>query len=216
MAAEHTEPVEVVFAGDDLLSIAVGTASAAQALAAELRASGDWLAAVAGIDSVVVQFDPVAQAPESAAQRLQVQVEAFRMPEETETRLVTIPVVYDGEDLGSVCQQLGIDREEFIRLHTGNEHRVEMLGFMPGYAYIGGLDPKLNVPRLANPRQRVPQGSVGITGGHTGLYAIAAPGGWPLIGRTDARLYDWGADEPFLLAPGMRVRFESVPGNTPS
>ncbi|MEO1009616.1 MAG: carboxyltransferase domain-containing protein, partial [Planctomycetota bacterium] len=96
MAAEPTAPVEVVFAGDDLLSIAVGTASVAQALAAELRASGVWLAAVAGIDSVVVQFDPIAQTPQSAAQRLQAQAETFRMPEETETRLVTIPVVYDG------------------------------------------------------------------------------------------------------------------------
>ncbi len=212
MAPEADRPVEVVVAGDDLLSVEVASAAVAQALAEALRRSGDWLEAVGGIDTVVVQFDPLELSPAAAAAGLDAAVAAFEMPAAAEERLVTIPVVYDGEDLDAVCERLGMSRDELIALHTGSEHRVEMLGFMPGYAYIGGLDSRLNVPRLANPRQRVPRGSVGITGGHTGLYAIAAPGGWPLIGRTSAPLFDRDAREPFLLVPGMRVRFEAVAG----
>ena len=89
-----------------------------------------------------------------------------------------------------------------------------MVGFTPGFTFIGGLDEKLRVPRREQPRQRVPAGSVGIADGRTGLYAMASPGGWTLIGRTDHKLFDATAAQPFALEPGMRVRFRAaMPGS---
>ena len=87
-----------------------------------------------------------------------------------------------------------------------------MVGFTPGFAFIGGLDERLRVPRRKEPRQCVPAGSVGIADERTGLYALASPGGWTLIGRTAYPLFDATAEQPFALSPGMRVRFRAVPG----
>ena len=166
--------------------------------------------AVGGIDSVVAQFDPVTVSLDDATARLKAAAAAIELPEDADCRRLTVPVVYDGEDLDRVCEQLGLSREKFIELHTRDEYRVDMLGFVPGFAYIGGLDPALDVPRLANPRQRVPAGSVGITGGRTGLYALDSPGGWPIVGHTTMPLFDPVADDPFVLAAGMHIRFEAV------
>ena len=106
----------------------------------------------------------------------------------------------------------GLSQDEVIAIHAGGEYVVEMVGFTPGFAFIGGLDERLWVPRRSEPRQRVPAGSVGIAGERTGLYAMASPGGWTLIGRTPMTLFDPGAEQPFALAPGMRVRFRAAVG----
>ena len=100
--------------------------------------------------------------------------------------------------------------DEFIALHTGSEYTVEMLGFTPGFAFIGGLDERLRVPRRKEPRLRVDAGSVGIADGRTGLYAMASPGGWTLVGRTPLRLFDAKAEEPFALRAGTRIRFKPI------
>ena len=115
-----------------------------------------------------------------------------------------------GADLGDICEQLDLSPEEFIRLHSGREYRIDMLGFTPGFAFIGGLDAALNVPRRREPRVRVESGSIGIAGGRTGIYTLSGPGGWPLVGRTPATLFDAKADEPFQLYAGMRVRFVPI------
>lgn len=198
--------------GDDLISVAVADPAAAQALAAGLRASGLWIEAVAGIDSVVVRFDIAVLSQDAAREQLAgLMATDFERAERSST-LVEIPIVYGGEggpDLPAVCETLGLTQQEFITLHSG-EYTVDMLGFIPGFAYIGGLDARLEIDRLPQPRQFVPAGSVGIAGGRTGLYALPGPGGWPLIGRTSCTLFDAQSDQPFVLDAGMRVLFTAV------
>ena len=198
---------------DDLWSIAVESPAEAQALAAELRRSGDWLDVVPGIDSVVVRFDPLAESADRAGARINRVVSAGIPALSVSDALLEIPVVYGGEhgpDLEELCAATGLSRSEFIALHTGSEYTVDMVGFTPGFAFIGGLDERLRVPRRAEPRARVEPGSVGIADGRTGLYAMASPGGWTLVGRTPYRLFDPQADEPFALRAGMRVRFIAI------
>jgi allophanate hydrolase subunit 1 len=120
---------------------------------------------------------------------------------------VELPTVYDGEDLASVAGYWGVTPREVIDRHRGTEFRVAFCGFAPGFGYLTGLPEELAVPRLATPRTRVPAGSVGLAGPYTGVYPGASPGGWLLIGRTDAVLFDPAAEPPALLAPGTVVRF---------
>jgi len=124
-----------------------------------------------------------------------------------EPRYIEVPVVYDGEDLGRVAELSGCSKEDVIRLHSDPTYRVYMLGFSPGFAYLGGLKPTLATPRLETPRVRVPAGSIGIAGNQTGIYPIASPGGWNIIGRTDLKLFDPDAEKPFLFEAGDEVRF---------
>ena len=198
---------------DDLWSIAVESPADAQALAAEFRRSGDWLDVVPGIDSVVVRFDPLATPPEAAGDLIDRVLSTGVPALSTDEEMLEIPVVYGGEygpDLDELCATTGLTRDEFIALHTGREYPVDMVGFTPGFAFIGGLDERLRVPRRAEPRARVEPGSVGIADGRTGLYAMASPGGWTLVGRTPYTLFDPHADEPFALHAGMRVRFVAI------
>jgi allophanate hydrolase len=199
--------------GDDLFSIAVASPGDAQAHAAQLRSSGEWLEVIPGIDSVVVQFDGTRQDGEKVRRVLEALMAEGIEPLPVSGDLVEIPVVYGGEqgpDLEELAAATGLSREEIIALHTGREYRVDMVGFTPGFAFIGGLDERLRVPRRTEPRQYVPAGSVGIADGRTGLYAMASPGGWTLIGRTELPLFDPAVDPPFLLQPGTRVHFRAV------
>ena len=199
--------------GDDLIGIDVSSVEQAQTLAENLRASGDWLEVVVGIDSVVLQFDAAVQDASTALQRAADSIDFRAVKARRSSHVVEIPVRYGGEygpDMGAVCAQLGLDVEEFVALHTSGRHSVDMLGFTPGFAYISGLDDRLRVPRLAEPRAHVPAGSVGIADGRSGLYALPGPGGWSLIGRTEYPLFDpWGED-PFALRPGTTIRFVAV------
>src|SRR6185295_17822802 len=128
-------------------------------------------------------------------------------------RLVEIPVCYEGEcgpDLDDVARLLNLARGEVVSLHSGTEYFVHFIGFSPGFPYLGGLPSVLTTPRLERPRVRVPAGSVGIAGGQTGIYPQSTPGGWRLIGRTPARLFDANRDPPSLLTMGNRVRFVPI------
>ncbi len=199
-------------AGDDLISVAVAGPEAAQSLAAMLRATGDWVEVVAGIDTVVVQFDITRVSHPDAEGRLSEAMVKPAPPIETATKRITVPIAYGGEfgpDFEFVCETLGLTSDEFIALHSG-EYRVDMLGFIPGFAYIGGLDKRLSIDRLPEPRQFLPAGSVGIAGGRTGLYALPGPGGWPIVGRTSYALFDPDSSEPFALTPGAIVLFQAV------
>ncbi len=127
-----------------------------------------------------------------------------------EGRLSEIPVRYDGVDLARVAEHAGLSHEEVIVRHLAPVYHVHCLGFAPGFPYLGGLDPRLTTPRLASPRPRVPAGSVAIGGEHAGIYSIPSPGGWNLLGTTEANLFKPRAaslDEMFLLRAGDRVRF---------
>ena len=126
------------------------------------------------------------------------------------TPTLTIPVVYDGPDLADVAQQTGLSRESVVRMHAEREYLVYLLGFVPGFGYLGELHPALVIPRRSSPRTRVPAGSVAIAGAQTAVYPLTTPGGWHLIGSTPLVLFDAERNPPALLAPGHRVRFEPM------
>lgn len=125
--------------------------------------------------------------------------------------LVEIPIVYDGEDLEEVATLAGLTVEEVVSLHSAPEYAAAFAGFVPGFSYLTGLDPRLRLPRLASPRVRVPAGSVAIADEFTAVYPRQSPGGWRLLGHTDTELFDVRRDPPALLAPTTRVRFQPVP-----
>ncbi|BBZ65438.1 allophanate hydrolase [Mycolicibacterium insubricum] len=125
------------------------------------------------------------------------------------TELV-IEVNYDGDDLDEVAGLTGLSRAEVIAAHTGRPWRVGFVGFAPGFGYLTSGDPRLTVPRRATPRTRVPAGAVGLAGEFCGVYPRESPGGWQLIGRTDARMWDIERDPPTLLRPGAWVRFREI------
>ncbi|MGJ7508299.1 5-oxoprolinase subunit PxpB [Variovorax sp. GT1P44] len=125
-------------------------------------------------------------------------------------RHIEIPVAYGGEagpDLADVAAHTGLTPAEVVRRHSEGDYVVYLLGFLPGFAFMGGLPPELATPRRAEPRVAVPARSVGIGGEQTGIYPLVSPGGWQLIGRTSLELFDPGAAEPTLLRPGDHVRF---------
>jgi inhibitor of KinA len=184
--------------GDDLFSITTESPQDAQALASHVRDSGDWLEVIPGIDSVVLQFDASTYDGDDVRQTMESVLAAGIKPLQISSSLVEI------------CEATGMSAEDVIALHTASEYTVDMVGFTPGFAFIGGLDERLHVPRRKEPRQRVEAGSVGIADGRTGLYAMASPGGWTLIGRTPYKLFDPHAKPPFVLEAGMRVRFKAI------
>jgi KipI family sensor histidine kinase inhibitor len=124
--------------------------------------------------------------------------------------VVEIPCRYDGEDLAAVASAWRVTAPEVARVHAGLEYRVAFCGFAPGFAYLSGLSEELAVPRRPTPRTAVPAGSVALAGSYTGIYPRSSPGGWQIIGRTDAVLWDASKDPPALLTPGTRVRFAAV------
>jgi KipI family sensor histidine kinase inhibitor len=123
---------------------------------------------------------------------------------------VPLNVTYDGPDLAAVADETGMSMDEVVHRHTGADYVVAFCGFTPGFAYLSGLPPELHLPRLPEPRTRVPAGAVGIAGGFTGVYPRPSPGGWRLLGRTSAPLWDVDRDPPALLAPGTAVRFRAT------
>ncbi len=132
---------------------------------------------------------------------------SLRTPERGDAQQVDLPVTYDGPDLEAVAERWGVSVEGAIERHRGCEFVVAFCGFAPGFAYLTGLPEELHVPRLEEPRTKVPAGSVGLAGAFTGVYPRSSPGGWQLVARTDAALWDVDRDPPALLAPGTVVRF---------
>lgn len=127
--------------------------------------------------------------------------------------LIELPVCYGGEfgpDLDFVATSHNLSQKEVIRLHSDPEYLVYMLGFTPGYPFLGGLPEVLHTPRLGTPRKKVPAGSVGIANGQTGIYPIESPGGWQLIGQVPVKLFDPGKSEPFLFSAGNIIKFRSI------
>lgn len=128
-------------------------------------------------------------------------------------RTIEVPVCYGGEfgeDLAAVAQRSGLSEEDVVQVHSAPEYYVFTLGFLPGFAYLGGLDRRLVTPRLESPRKRVPAGSVGIGGDQTGVYPLETPGGWNLIGRTPMALFRFDEDAHAVIEPGDRVRFLAI------
>ena len=165
--------------------------------------------AIPGMNNITVTLrDPQMQALD-AIERLQRWWEESEALE-PESRFMEIPVVYGGEsgpDLAEVAQLSGLTPKQVVELYTSVDYVVWFLGFQPGFPYLGGLPERLAMPRRAEPRLQVPAGSVGIGGAQTGIYPLATPGGWQLIGRTSQALFSPNRDDPVLLHPGDTVRF---------
>ena len=176
--------------------------------------------------SLAVHYDPLAWHDaeseflpgERLAERVLVLIDSIdlvgkRDAAESKQRIVEIPVCYGGDggpDLADVARLAKLDEREVIARHSAGSYRVAMLGFAPGFPYLLGLDRSLHAPRRANPRTRVPAGSVAIGGAQTGIYPRELPGGWQIIGRTPLALFDAARDPPALLAPGQHVRFRAI------
>ncbi len=172
---------------------------------------------IPGYDTLLVEFDPDLIAPGTVRHLID---EHLRSPDEPSqsTRTVTIDTVYDGADLSEVAHRAGLSVPAVIQRHSAVEYLVYAIGFTPGFAFLGDVDPAIRTPRLDEPRKRVPAGSVAIADGQTGVYPIASPGGWRLLGRTASLMYDPHRDSPFLLEPGDTVRFvpqDTAPSVTP-
>jgi KipI family sensor histidine kinase inhibitor len=163
--------------------------------------------------SATVYFDPLTTEAETVAGRLRALADALPSGRAGQSKTVEVPVVYGGEfgpDLGEVAAYAGLSVEEIARLHASVAYRCYMLGFSPGFPYLGLVPEAIAMPRLAEPRVSVPPGSVGIAGSQTGLYPLESPGGWRLIGRTPLRLYDPDRAHPFLIEAGDTVRFVPI------
>jgi 5-oxoprolinase (ATP-hydrolysing) subunit B len=155
--------------------------------------------------TLLVSFDPRATTAGAVAADVRGrQVDPATAPDGP---LVEVPVAYDGADLTTVARLTGLTSQEVVARHLRPEYRAAFCGFAPGFAYLAGGDPVLRVPRRDSPRTAVPAGSVGLADQFTGVYPREMPGGWQLIGRTDAVLWDLDREPPALLAPGTRVRF---------
>lgn len=162
--------------------------------------------------ALMVRYDPLVLSYKEIVAALEGMKPAQAAAEEAGL-LVELPVCYGGEygpDLAYVAQHANLSVEEVVKLHTRTEYPVYMLGFTPGFPYLGGMETQLATPRLQTPRTQVAAGSVGIAGAQTGVYPMASPGGWQIIGRTPLKLYDPARDKPFLLAAGMKLRFVPI------
>lgn len=170
---------------------------------------------VPGYASLLVQIDPCRISFEKLLLHIEACLNDTLQPDFVQpSRIVEIPVYYGGSfgpDMEDVCRCHGLSQEEVIALHVAPLYTVFMIGFTPGFPYLGGLDERLFTPRKQTPRKIVPAGSVGLADKQTGIYSIDSPGGWQLIGRTPLRLFDPNAEPHFLLGPGDRIRFIPLP-----
>jgi inhibitor of KinA len=160
--------------------------------------------------TLLVHYDPLALSFTRIKNILREKSTQIQERESRKPRLVEVPVQYGGElglDLESVASHLGLNVADVIRIHSEKIYTVYMMGFTPGYPYMGKLDDILIMPRLETPRTHVPAGTVAIAGSQTGIYSIESPGGWNLIGWTPLKLFDPNSDSPFLFAPGDEVKF---------
>lgn len=163
--------------------------------------------------TILLQFDPILTTPEAVGGAVVSLAESLVLAGGFPGRDLVIPVCYGGDhgpDLADVAATTGLTPEGVVAAHAGGEYRVACMGYAPGWAYLMGLPAALAVPRRSSPRVRVPAGSVAIGGAQTGVYPLATPGGWHLVGRTPLAVFAPGRDDPFLLHAGDRVRFEPI------
>ena len=160
--------------------------------------------------SVLVYYDPILTTTAEVENGIERLLQTAEATDTGERHVVHIPTLYGGDmgpDIAFVAEHSGIDEQQVISIHSGADYLVYMMGFSPGFAYLGGLDERLATPRLQSPRTEIPAGAVGIAETQTGVYPVASPGGWQLIGRTPVRLFDPARERPVLLSAGDYVRF---------
>lgn len=208
--------------GDAALLVELGTAldieinARVHALARHVENTRGVLATMPGYTTLLIEYDAALCKYDALCAEILRATEMENVLNTNDARVVEIPVRYGGEfgpDLEFVAKHNGISIEQVIEIHTRDIFQVFMLGFAPGFPYLGIVDEKIAAPRLESPRARVPKGSVGIAGRQTGIYPRESPGGWRLIGRTDVKLFDAQDEPPTLLRAGDRMKFVNV-GNS--
>jgi inhibitor of KinA len=214
-------PFKVLAAGDAALLIElperidpqINLTCIGLARAIEARFGSGVRDVVIGYCTVTVYFDPLTVDAAWLEREVEDIVEKLDAEDSVPGALVDVPVCYGGEfgpDLADVARFGSCPENEVIEIHTGTEYRVYLVGFVPGWAYMAEVDPRIAAPRRLTPRTVVPAGSVAIAGPQTGIYPAPTPGGWNIIGRTPIKPYDPARAEPFLFKPGDRVRFHRV------
>ena len=198
--------------GDEALLVDVDERVSPAALAAAVEAAGSpsVVEVVPAASTVLVRTVPGADLAALARLVTERAVHADERGPATETELLEVPVVYDGEDLDEVARLTGLSARDVVSAHTGQVWTVAFCGFAPGFGYLRGQDDRLDVPRRSSPRTRVPAGAVALAGEFTGVYPRPSPGGWQLLGRTDLPVWDLARQPPALLRPGVRVQFVDV------
>lgn len=179
-------------------------------LAAALRESEKYIEVVPGYDSLVCVFDLATRSLESTKRHIEDVLARQHFGKRQTGQLVEIPVHYGGQngpDMETICASAKLSSDKVIAMHSGQDYRVCMMGFIPGFSFLSPAPKKLHHPRLATPRAKVPAGSIGIANWQTGIYGLESPGGWQIIGRTPLSIFDAKRDTPFLLNAGDRVRF---------
>jgi|TARA_B100000029_G_scaffold52632_1_gene47815 KipI family sensor histidine kinase inhibitor len=183
-------------------------------LSTYLRKNLDWVEVVVAEKSISVKYDYLKTTDSQAKELILSLVKEFDFKAESKTKtLLRIPVYYSDEfglDIEQITKTKSITIEELINLHSNIEYEVKMIGFNPGFAYLGDLDEELRIPRLSKPRINLLPGSVGIAENRTGIYPFGGPGGWNIVGRTPIKLFDENKENPFLIKQDMRVKFEPI------
>ncbi len=163
--------------------------------------------------SLLINYDPRIVSFEKMQRRMHALVKMDLKGGAGRKRIFEIPVCYGGEygpDIGTIASHGGLTEKEVIEIHSSRDYLIYMLGFLPGFCYLGGLDERIHTPRLANPRVKINAGSVGIGGSQTGIYPLDSPGGWQLMGMTPVKTYDPSREVPILLEAGDYIRFVPV------
>jgi inhibitor of KinA len=222
--AERPREIRMLPAGERALVVEMGNLispsvnAQVRRLAKRLsqRTPGGVIEVVPTYRSLLVTFDPLTVSRSHLIEAIHQMMSSEAGPEtggKEEVRVVHVPVCYGGEfgpDLDYVGKHNGLSANEVIAIHSSKPYLVYMLGFTPGFPYLGGMSDKIATPRLEQPRAKIPRGSVGIAGAQTGLYPVESPGGWRLIGRTPLNPFAAGAANPFLFAAGDYLRFLPV------
>ena len=163
--------------------------------------------------SILINYDPVKISYGEMVDTLKGLSKANSGEQSDEVRLIEIPTLYGGEygpDIDFVAENAKLSKEEVIKIHSGTDYLVYMMGFMPGFTYLGGLDERIATPRLKSPRLKIEPGSVGIAANQTGMYPLESPGGWQLIGRTPLKLFDDTKEPPVFIQAGDYIRYVSI------
>ena len=163
--------------------------------------------------SLLINYNPLVISYGTLKKRLETILRMKTQAAETVRRVFEIPVCYGGEygpDLQNIADHAGLTPREVIDIHTSCDYLIYMLGFLPGFCYLGGLDERIHTPRLKTPRIRIPAGSVGIGGSQTGIYPMESPGGWQLMGMTPVKTYDPNREVPILVQAGEYIRFREI------
>ncbi|WP_216831652.1 5-oxoprolinase subunit PxpB [Alkalihalobacterium elongatum] len=216
MISIETQPV-----GDQILQVRFGTSISPEineqirtfCITLEHLNLGEIVEWVPSYTTVSIYYDPFKSTYENVQQKVHQVIYKMRRVELPPRNIITLPVCYDeefGPDLLDVAKYNKLSVEEVIKLHCKEKYLVYMIGFTPGFPYLGGLNPAIATPRLEVPRQLVEKGSVGIAGSQTGVYSLSSPGGWRIIGRTPVPLFNDKCSPPSLLNAGDFLRFESI------